>query len=410
MAHRARKRPTCWPIWRRRREPLAHRRVAAATPILARSSPTLLLEQTDLRRERSREVRPRRTGCSSRPWLEQATDEWIAGYKAPRFAGRGPIADLCCGIGGDLLALAGQGPRSASTAIRSPPVWPRQTPRRCSRPRLPHDTIASDLRRRANSIFPILPPGISIPTVAQSATALRPSNGAAPIRPSSSDFSPPFPTRPSSSPQPPTCPSIGPIAASSNGSAATANAVNSSPGTATSHDRPESAGPRFLDNDGKPRRTVVGQPNIGVPIAERLGRFVYEPDSAVLAAHLTGVLAADHGLDRVSTGIAYLTGDTAADDPALSCFEVDDVLPFETSPPCRLPARARHRHARNQKTRRRSRSGPIAATAQTPRRPLRHIDPHTPQRQTNRHPLRIASPRRLRLHQIAFPCPPHPES
>ncbi len=42
--------------------------------------------------------------------LEQATDGWIADYKAQRFtAGRRAI-DFCCGIGGDLLALSLRGP------------------------------------------------------------------------------------------------------------------------------------------------------------------------------------------------------------------------------------------------------------------------------------------------------------
>ncbi len=41
--------------------------------------------------------------------LEQATDQWVAAHKARRFAAaakRGPIADFCCGIGGDLVSLA----------------------------------------------------------------------------------------------------------------------------------------------------------------------------------------------------------------------------------------------------------------------------------------------------------------
>ena len=46
----------------------------------------------------------------TRVGLEQATDQWVAAYKARRFAGRGPVADLCCGIGGDLLALVAVGP------------------------------------------------------------------------------------------------------------------------------------------------------------------------------------------------------------------------------------------------------------------------------------------------------------
>jgi hypothetical protein len=49
----------------------------------------------------------------------------------------------------------------------------------------------------------------------------------------------------------------------------------------------------------------------------------------VLAAHLVGILAGEHGLSAVSAGIAYLTGPAAIDDPALACFEVEEVLPLD---------------------------------------------------------------------------------
>jgi len=42
----------------------------------------------------------------TREGLEQATAEPIARHRAARFAGLGRLADLCCGIGGDLIALA----------------------------------------------------------------------------------------------------------------------------------------------------------------------------------------------------------------------------------------------------------------------------------------------------------------
>ena len=38
--------------------------------------------------------------------LEQASDEVVAAHKAGRFSDCGRVADLCCGIGGDTLALA----------------------------------------------------------------------------------------------------------------------------------------------------------------------------------------------------------------------------------------------------------------------------------------------------------------
>jgi hypothetical protein len=42
----------------------------------------------------------------TRPGLEQASAEVVAGYRARRYQGAGRLADLCCGIGGDLLVLA----------------------------------------------------------------------------------------------------------------------------------------------------------------------------------------------------------------------------------------------------------------------------------------------------------------
>jgi SAM-dependent methyltransferase len=43
----------------------------------------------------------------TREALEQASGERIAGYRAGRYQSYGTVADLCCGAGGDTLALAG---------------------------------------------------------------------------------------------------------------------------------------------------------------------------------------------------------------------------------------------------------------------------------------------------------------
>jgi SAM-dependent methyltransferase len=43
----------------------------------------------------------------TRPGLEQASAEPVARHRAARYDGAGRVADLCCGIGGDLIALAG---------------------------------------------------------------------------------------------------------------------------------------------------------------------------------------------------------------------------------------------------------------------------------------------------------------
>src|SRR3954467_7289986 len=77
----------------------------------------LLLEQTDLRRRATAKFTQAHQMFFTRIGLEQATDEWVATYKASRFtpqraAGFTPavLADLCTGIGGDLKALAATAP------------------------------------------------------------------------------------------------------------------------------------------------------------------------------------------------------------------------------------------------------------------------------------------------------------
>ncbi|HEX6676924.1 MAG TPA: class I SAM-dependent methyltransferase, partial [Actinomycetes bacterium] len=42
----------------------------------------------------------------TRPGLEQASAEAVARHRARRYQGLAAVADLCCGIGGDLVALA----------------------------------------------------------------------------------------------------------------------------------------------------------------------------------------------------------------------------------------------------------------------------------------------------------------
>jgi hypothetical protein len=61
-------------------------------------------------------------------------------------------------------------------------------------------------------------------------------------------------------------------------------------------------------------------------------RFVYDPDPAVLAAGLSGALAAEHGLQTISARCGYLTGSYPVNDPALAGFEVLDVLPLRVGP------------------------------------------------------------------------------
>ena len=58
----------------------------------------------------------------TRDGLEQATSEPIARHRAGRYVGYAAIVDLCCGIGGDLLALASCNPDAALVAVDRDPL------------------------------------------------------------------------------------------------------------------------------------------------------------------------------------------------------------------------------------------------------------------------------------------------
>src|SRR5207237_4747837 len=70
----------------------------------------LVLEQIELRERAREKFSLAERMFFTRKGLEQATDERLAAYKASRFPSGMRVADLCCGLGGDLLALAGRGP------------------------------------------------------------------------------------------------------------------------------------------------------------------------------------------------------------------------------------------------------------------------------------------------------------
>jgi hypothetical protein len=75
---------------------------------------------------------------------------------------------------------------------------------------------------------------------------------------------------------------------------------------------------------------VIGAADREIGIAEAPDRYVFDVDPAVLPARLEGALAAEHELTALATGPSYLTGPRAVCDSALACFEVAEVLPFET--------------------------------------------------------------------------------
>ncbi|WP_416984955.1 THUMP-like domain-containing protein [Streptomyces sp. T028] len=74
-------------------------------------------------------------------------------------------------------------------------------------------------------------------------------------------------------------------------------------------------------------RTLLGTglPN---PDVRPLGRYLYEPDGAVIRAHLVAEVARDLDGGLVDETIAYVTADGLRPTPYASAYEITDQLPF----------------------------------------------------------------------------------
>jgi hypothetical protein len=293
----------------------------------------LVLEQVELRRH-AQDKFPR-ADCMffTRKGLQQATDAWVAAYKGTRFPPGEPLADLCCGIGGDLVALARRGP---AVGCEQDPVTALLAQSNL------HALGVADAGRPA----PVrVEDAARFPVAEVAAWHIDPDRRPEGRRTTQLPWHQPDP---------------GVLAQLLHdcGDAA----VKLAPAAQLPDDWAAQAEAEWISRDRQCRQlvawfgrlarypgrrcaTIVGdRPGAGrdglrtvvetaVPAAELAStpaRYVLEPDPAVLAADLSAVLAAQYGLRALTRGGGYLTGDRAVrGDPALECFEVTDVLPFD---------------------------------------------------------------------------------
>jgi hypothetical protein len=82
---------------------------------------------------------------------------------------------------------------------------------------------------------------------------------------------------------------------------------------------------------GEPVATFVGEAECVAPRATSVARYLYDTDPSIRAAGLTGALALDQQLEALNDGAAYLTGDRLSDHPLLAPFVVREVLPLRVS-------------------------------------------------------------------------------
>lgn len=296
----------------------------------------LVLEQVELR-HRARVKFSQAERMYFRPVaLEQATDEIVAGYKSARFARGERVADLCCGIGGDLLSLAGRGPARAVDRSAVAAVLARAN---CEVLQLnePPEVIVGDVtpssaegcaawhidpdRRpdgRRTIRVELHEPG---PAVLEGLLAQQPS-GAIKLAPAAET--------------PDAWQEIAELEWISRARECRQQVAWF--GDLARH--PSRRAATILTSDPSQTRTLLGDAGEEPPVAPAIGRYVFEPDAAVLAAGLNGQLAAEHDLSSVVFGVAYLTGDDPVNDPALSCFAVQEVLAYH---PKRVKALLRER-------------------------------------------------------------------
>ena len=305
----------------------------------------LLLEQTELRRRATAKFTQAHQMFFMRIGLEQATDEWVARYKASRFASQraagftlAVFADLCCGIGGDLQALS---TNETTIGIDRDPVASHFAAINTGAQVQTTDIAAFDLKSvAAFHIDPDRRPGTrhgsrvsrrttslewcepNIATIDELLTQVP--NAAIKLAPAS-EVPAAWSTR---------C-ELEWISRDRECRQLVAwhGDLAQAPGQHRATILPTAC--------GLSQRTITGQPKQPIPIANKPNRYVFDIDPAVLAAKLKGVLAAEHNLTALSAGSTYLTGDHPITDPALACFAVEDVIPF------RVDKLANHLRANN---------------------------------------------------------------
>ncbi|WTP59680.1 class I SAM-dependent methyltransferase [Streptomyces phaeochromogenes] len=252
--------------------------------------------------------------------VEQSTRASVAAYRARRFQELGvrSLADLCCGIGGDAIALARAGirvlavdrdPLTAAVAranadalglgelieVREADVTEVST--------AAYDAVFVDPARRGGRGRVFDPEAYSPPLSWAVRTALEAPLAALKIAPGI-----PHETVPAEA---------GAEWISDSGDVKEA-VLWFGTGEAGSVRATLLPGPRTLVGRGLPD-----------PQVRPLGRYLYEPDGAVIRAHLVAEVAEElDGGGLIDETIAYITADSLKATPYATAYEITDQLPF----------------------------------------------------------------------------------
>lgn len=259
----------------------------------------------------------------TRPGLEQATRDVVARRRAARLAAAGVthLADLCCGVGADALAAARAGIRV--TAVDADPVTARVA--RANTEALGLSGMIAVHHGRAEDFDLSDVDGVF-------ADPARRRNGTRVFDPAA--FSPPWdfvaalPDR-----VPRTALKLAPgidHALIPAGVEAEWTSVGGEVVEAALWYGPLAGVPRrasVLTTDGSGEATLTGTGTAQAPVAPPR-RYLYDPDGAVVRAHLVAEFADTVGGTLADPTIAYVYADRALPTPFARCLEITETMPF----------------------------------------------------------------------------------
>lgn len=288
----------------------------------------LLLEHKELRKRATQKFPFAGEMFFTRRALEQSTDFWVARHKARRFPADREVTDMCCGIGGDLLGLAERG---AVTGVDLNPVMALFAN---------ENAHAADVQMRVATKVQNVEDLLGEVDLWHIDPDRRPGGK----RVSQLEHSLPdaiwikelLKQHPS-------------------------GAIKLAPGVRNEVLKAETVEWEFISRDGEVRQQVIYFGSLvqragvctcsvlsrdGVllgtfsavkeeasylspPLAESMGRFLYEPEASITAAGLEAALAYEYGLGFTSAPRGYFTGDEEIVDPVMQRFEVIASMPFD---------------------------------------------------------------------------------
>ncbi|MCS7237744.1 MAG: hypothetical protein NZ899_05670 [Thermoguttaceae bacterium] len=312
-----------------------HQLVASLRRELSASRARLVVEQVALRRKAEEKFPWASVMFFTSLGLEQATDAWVGCYKAQRWPAGLPVVDLCCGIGGDLLALSTRG---AVTGVDRSPVaailaqanaqavlaklglshhvevqladvaqigqaWPEFPPWHIDPDRRPegHRTAQPEWSSPAPAVLELL--------LGRQHTAAVKLAPAADVPPSwDAQAEREWVT----------------LAGRCRQQVAWFGQVAKDPGLHAATLVKRTANPL-----SPVAYRLVGRPNLPVPVAQTVKTYVFDPDPSVLASKLVGEVCHRFALEALSSHGGYLTADHLPPSQLLVPYRVDEILPFD---------------------------------------------------------------------------------